>query len=298
MLPLHPQGERDSALHLPLIRVIRAKNSAKLEGWSESDRFDLVSPSWSCMSRGPAVRNRRAGPGFTLVELLVVVAIVALLAALLFPVLMQGRRRARQAACQSNLHQLGRAFDLYTGDWDGVLPAPGGLYGERNYWDQGSFRGLDYYLKNRSGRESVWVCPELEEWNSRWDPRTYTMNTFLRDPPDVEPYTEAIKIPDGLALTAIPDPAGTLLLFEGTQNISNRANTGFGYIYRDGDWTHARGYWRSPRAGYHRAHQPWHDTQNNYLFVDGHVKAQPPDPREPDRPRKSRNQWHVIKDPD
>ncbi|MBW3625890.1 MAG: type II secretion system GspH family protein [Armatimonadetes bacterium] len=240
----------------------------------------------------PSMKTRR---GFTLVELLVVVAIVALLAALIFPLLFQGRRRARQAACQSNLQQLGRAFGLYVDDWDGVLPAPGGLYGERNYWDQGRFRGLDSYLRNRTGAGSVWACPELEEWNSQWEPRSYTMNTFLRDPPDVEPYTQAIRIREGLGLSGIPAPADTILLFEGTQNITENANTGRGYVYRDGDWTHARGYWRVPRAGYHRAHEAWHGSQNNYLFVDGHVKAMTPAPREPDRPKVGRNLWHVNK---
>jgi prepilin-type N-terminal cleavage/methylation domain-containing protein/prepilin-type processing-associated H-X9-DG protein len=248
------------------------------------------------MDESPSERKRDAGrSGFTLIELLVVVAILGILAALLFPVLFQGRMRARQTTCRSNLQQLGRAFGLYVDDWDGVLPVPGGLFGERNYWDQGGHRGLDAYLRNRTGTGSVWACPELEGWNSRWEPRTYTMNTMLRDPPDTEPYTDAIKITEGLALSAIPAASDTVLLFEGTQITTDDANTGHGYVYRDGDWTHVRGYWRSEQDGFYRADRPWHGGQNNYLFVDGHVKSMPPETREPDRPAHGRNIWHVDK---
>ncbi len=240
--------------------------------------------------------RRRRSPGFTLIELLVVVAILGILAALLFPVLFTGRQRSRQAVCQSNLKQLGHAFALYADDWDGVLPAPGGLFGERNYWDQGSGMGLDRYLRNRTGAGSVWACPELTGWdNPKWEPRSYTMNTFLRDPPDVEDPKVSVKITDALALSEISAPADTLLLFEGTQTATAAENTGFGYVYRDGDWTHARGYWRHPVKGFQFADQPWHNGRNDYLFVDGHVKAMAPNPREPDRPAPGHDIWHVHK---
>jgi prepilin-type processing-associated H-X9-DG protein len=211
---------------------------------------------------------------------------------------MKGRARARQAQCQSNLRQLGHAFHLYMDDWDGTLPSPGGLFGERSYWDQGSDAGLDEYLRNRTGVGSVWVCPELDlsTWDSQWEPRSYSMNTFLRDPPDTEPYTEAIKIIDGLALGAVPAPAATILLFEGTQSIANNASTGRGYVFRNGDWTLERGYWRVPQDDFFLAHRPWHGAVNNTLFVDGHVKARTPDPREPDRPDSTHDLWHVKKD--
>jgi len=63
--------------------------------------------------------------GFTLVELLIVIAIIAVLAALLFPVFAQARESARKTNCASNLRQLGIAFSLYCQDYDERFPNNG-----------------------------------------------------------------------------------------------------------------------------------------------------------------------------
>jgi prepilin-type N-terminal cleavage/methylation domain-containing protein/prepilin-type processing-associated H-X9-DG protein len=83
-------------------------------------------------------RSRQVG--FTLIELLVVIAVIAILAALLFPVFAQARAKARQAACFSNLKQIGVALNLYMQDYDEHLP---GCCGEArgNTW---GFRGGDF----------------------------------------------------------------------------------------------------------------------------------------------------------
>ena len=60
--------------------------------------------------------------GFTLIELLVVIAIIAILAAILFPVFARAREKARQTSCISNLKQVGIAFTMYLGDYDGMYP--------------------------------------------------------------------------------------------------------------------------------------------------------------------------------
>lgn len=57
--------------------------------------------------------------GFTLVERLVVVAIIAILAAILFPVFSKAREKAKQTRCINNLRQCSTAFAVYAQDWDG-----------------------------------------------------------------------------------------------------------------------------------------------------------------------------------
>ena len=59
---------------------------------------------------------------FTLVEILVVIAIIGILAALLFPAFALVRDKARRSACQSNLKQIGVAMELYKADYDGRFP--------------------------------------------------------------------------------------------------------------------------------------------------------------------------------
>ena len=58
--------------------------------------------------------------GFTLIEMLVVIAIVAILAAILFPVFSQAREKARRASCISNHRQIGIALAMYRSDYDEV----------------------------------------------------------------------------------------------------------------------------------------------------------------------------------
>lgn len=58
----------------------------------------------------------RAARGFTLVEILIVAAIIGLMAAILFPVFARARAQARRTACTSNLRQVGLSIALYRQD--------------------------------------------------------------------------------------------------------------------------------------------------------------------------------------
>ena len=71
--------------------------------------------------RTPSARRRRGG--FTLVELLVVIGIIALLIGILLPTLSKAREAANTAKCASNLHQIGAGVAIYCAENRGFLPA-------------------------------------------------------------------------------------------------------------------------------------------------------------------------------
>ncbi len=110
-----------------------------------------------------APRQRR---GFTLIELLVVIAIIAILAAILFPVFARARAKARQAACLSNLKQLGLGFMMYASDCDDLLPDLGPSRANWSYaWYQNllypsyyqrTYRAVGPYVKNGL----IWFCQD------------------------------------------------------------------------------------------------------------------------------------------
>lgn len=77
---------------------------------------------WSGAGR-PLGPGRRAG--FTLIEVLVVVAIIALLIAVLLPSLSRARQQARTVYCASNLLQVGQGFYFYTQSYNGSFPGSG-----------------------------------------------------------------------------------------------------------------------------------------------------------------------------
>lgn len=101
--------------------------------------------------------------GFTLVELLVVIGIIALLISILLPSLNKAREAAMTASCLSNLRQIGTAFLMYANDHNGVIvfpqdktntvdalgnPDPGGL---KVLW----FQFLSNHMNAKQGREQV-----------------------------------------------------------------------------------------------------------------------------------------------
>lgn len=103
------------------------------------------------------MRRERKQNAFTLIELLIVIAIIAILAAILFPVFATAREKARQASCASNMKQLGLGMLQYAQDFDEDLPC--GTQGVTSSQDG---RGLGWasqvyaYVKN----PKIFVCPD------------------------------------------------------------------------------------------------------------------------------------------
>jgi type II secretory pathway pseudopilin PulG len=110
--------------------------------------------------------------------LLVVIAIIAALAGILFPVLAKARSRARESTALSNLKQIGAALPMYTADYDSHLPDrwplwPG--YGEF-YWrvDGGDLPSL---MKAYIRDPAVWYSPE--DRLAKRGPTSFTVNGEL-----------------------------------------------------------------------------------------------------------------------
>lgn len=71
--------------------------------------------------------NKRKSGGFTLIELMIVIAIIAILAAILVPNFIRARAQGQLTACKSNCKNIGTALEMYSTDWNGKYPTTGNL---------------------------------------------------------------------------------------------------------------------------------------------------------------------------
>ena len=174
---------------------------------------------------------------FTHIELLVVMGIIGVLAAIILPALHSARERARTANCQSNLHQMGVALQQYTTDFDGLLPHEDNAQGNDRCW----YYLIDPYLQTRGLEDAdineVKLCPAIRK-GKQSRPEGYRMNSQLES--SEEPFRN---------IATIPRPAGTVGIFD--------AETGGQNLKFKGKW-----------EDFSRRHQ----KGGNILFLDWHVK--------------------------
>ncbi len=121
-----------------------------------------------------SVNNRKSrqsrASGFTLVEVLVVMAIMGVLAAILFPALTKAKEAARISECLSNIHQVGLGLNLYMDQYDSHFPpaAPWGIPGAPDSDGRTIQELLSSYVQNGLVRDAstglytsggVFACP-------------------------------------------------------------------------------------------------------------------------------------------
>lgn len=203
--------------------------------------------------------------GFTLIELLVVITIISLLVSILLPSLTKAKQLARRVVCASNLRNIGIAFQMYQGDWDGSYPAcliyetyPGGN------------NPYSYY---RWGHQLIPYMTDID-W-SNLDTANYGIDPKYYCPEDVSTYgMNAYKAGSTTYYGWISKPWESL------------GHSAYSYHYNSGDlmslgkWTRDPNYWVLLFETNHanRTYNSWRTTHNegsNILFGEGTVEFWP-----------------------
>ena len=106
--------------HDGLVRTVQAVPDDKMNWKPLDSRRVMKIMKHSLMSLSP--RRRPSAKGFTLIEILVVIAIATILAAMLFAGFSRAKEKGRSAVCQNNLKQIALGMQQYVQDNDGRYP--------------------------------------------------------------------------------------------------------------------------------------------------------------------------------
>lgn len=211
---------------------------------------------------------RRAA--FTLIEILVVIAIISLLAAILFPVFGRARENARRSSCASNFRQIGLATVQYAQDYDETMP----LF---SYAGFGGYDGLDGarwadmiypYVKSTQ----VFDCPSgTKSLATDASGQFYDINTYsygFVTPSNAEPVGVA-----GRKLAEIEETSTTLMFVEdGRQDLGANAETQGRLIPSLSDTLESLGARLNGFRHTGCAETDFESYAFNAAYADGHVK--------------------------
>jgi prepilin-type N-terminal cleavage/methylation domain-containing protein/prepilin-type processing-associated H-X9-DG protein len=261
-------------------------------------------PSRFAAGEEPTHARRAPAASFTLLELLVVVAIIGLLMAILLPTLGRARSQARQAKCAAQLREYGVGFQYYLSEFHDVFPAAD--YGvKQNTIQTPTWYQLieSYWLGGRIPAEPrspedpfcLGRCPELFgahsnnsfewEWNNSWNGFGYGYNrfwlgwnrfgfglcrpeqTFWRRLSTVARPAECVLIGDsGARLLGQHQQVGPVTHYLGWFTIARR---GAGFDTRHGA-VHQEPTVPSQADGFTAYYR---DGEANIAWVDGHLSA-------------------------
>ena len=207
--------------------------------------------------------------GFTLVELLVVIAVIAILAGILLPVLGQAKKKAHRTTCLSNLKQVGIAINSYADDHDDYLPGPV-VAGARASYDQTSSQEFIFHIAPYLGLPEpslqtviarVFVCPGYEKNAPGLVSLSGRKVYLLNDDMDPDPAVRTPPFGYPLAPTADPQRLAT---------VATMAPNAFAITDVDRmlpSLNPSVGWWDD------LPDSPVHGQVRNQLFFDAHVEA-------------------------
>jgi prepilin-type processing-associated H-X9-DG protein/prepilin-type N-terminal cleavage/methylation domain-containing protein len=180
---------------------------------------------------------------FTLVELLVVIAVIAILAALLLPAMAKAKQKAWAAACLSNIRQIGLASRMYADDNADALP-------RSIHTGQSWVNTLQPYTSGTN----LWRCPRDANKTRNF---SYALNDYFLPPATGSGTSDYSKA------TQVPAPTDTFWLGECADHYVSFDHFHFSES-NDGDY--------SPFAFASQVAIRRHLSGANYLYADGHAQ--------------------------
>jgi prepilin-type N-terminal cleavage/methylation domain-containing protein/prepilin-type processing-associated H-X9-DG protein len=222
---------------------------------------------WPSYVRAQGFRNRKStqGNGFTLIEILVVIAIIALLAAILFPVFARARENAKRASCQSNLKQIALGLIQYTQDYDERFPNWVPPEGGTPFW----YVMAAPYFKS----QQIFRCPSQPRTTDAFGTTYYSSYAMTgMDDGGGGPGTgneHHMYDADGAHMSWIYKPAITYLVVESERTVYGTTAPEDGYYLVK---TGGVSFGNPITSASAKSVRPEHFGGYNVAFVDGHVK--------------------------